>query len=314
MDSTHINLKVCEEKRQYLSEAIRKLKTVQSNLNDIHTALSRVSNPETYTAVRTALERTYTELESRIGTAETMESAFDQVIAIYRQAENKLLQEALERAKKLEELLAPVHAALDFMGLIPGAGALFDGANALCYLTEGNPKDALWAGIGAIPVGGDAAKAVKDAGKVAELAKDAKKADKALEAAEAAEKAAEKAKKAAKTGKKAEDAAESGKTSLPETKYITQKLQHEYKHAGDFGIEGNWNNSNAMKYQQTIQNHIDTAPDIYFSKYRGEDIYVYYNSETGLGTYVDLAGNYVAGWKLSKEQIQYHIKNGIKIK
>ena len=235
MDSTHINLKVCEEKRQYLTEAIRKLKTVQSNLYDIHTALSKVSNSETYMAVRTALERTYTELESRIGTAETMESAFDQVIAIYRQAENKLLQEALERAKKLEELLAPVHAALDFMGLIPGAGALFDGANALCYLTEGNPKDALWAGIGAIPVGGDAAKAVKDAGKVAELAKDAKKADKALEAAEAAEKAAEKAKKAAKTGKKAEDAAEGAST---------------FKAASAYGID-----MENLNFSKTVQNH-----------------------------------------------------------
>ena len=247
MDSTHINLKVCEEKRQYLTEAIRKLKTVQSNLYDIHTALSKVSNSETYMAVRTALERTYTELESRIGTAETMESAFDQVIAIYRQAENKLLQEALERAKKLEELLAPVHAALDFMGLIPGAGALFDGANALCYLTEGNPKDALWAGIGAIPVGGDAAKAVKDAGKVAELAKDAKKADKALEAAEAAEKAAEKAKKAAKIGKKAEVAAQSGKdtkviSNLGKEIDITPSSNHAFVHNNP-GTRGTPNSS-----------------------------------------------------------------------
>ena len=99
-----------------------------------------------------------------------------------------------------------------------------------------------------------------------------------------------------------------------EVKYTTSKLQHEYKHASDFGVEGNWNNSKAIEYQKAIQNHINGATDVYLSSYRGQDVNLFYNSNTGLGAYVDLAGNYVGGWKLSPKQVQYHITNGIKIK
>ncbi|WP_292464155.1 hypothetical protein [Methanolobus sp.] len=31
------------------------------------------------------------------------------------------------------------------------------------------------------------------------------------------------------------------RTDLPSTKITTQKLQHEWKHASDFGIDGKWN-------------------------------------------------------------------------
>jgi len=105
-----------------------------------------------------------------------------------------------------------------------------------------------------------------------------------------------------------------GSHSLPEINFETSKLQHEYKHAGDFGIEGNWNKSKAAEYQQAIQNHIDNASDVYLSTYRGQKVYVYYNPETGLGSYVDMNGNYVSGWRLSEKQIEFHTTNGKKIK
>lgn len=101
---------------------------------------------------------------------------------------------------------------------------------------------------------------------------------------------------------------------MPETSYTTPKLQHEYKHANDFGINGSCNKSKIKEYQQAIQNHINNASDIYISKYKGMDIYVYYDKKTGLGSYVDLNGNYVAGWKLSERQVNFHIKNGKKLK
>jgi hypothetical protein len=104
------------------------------------------------------------------------------------------------------------------------------------------------------------------------------------------------------------------KTKLPNTEYTTSKLQHEYKHAGDFGIEGNWNGNNAKLYQKAIQNHIDTAPEIYKSTYRGKDVHVYMNKNTSIGAYVDMEGNYVGGWKFNPNQINYHLSNGIKIK
>lgn len=101
---------------------------------------------------------------------------------------------------------------------------------------------------------------------------------------------------------------------LPKTQYGQSKLQHEYKHAGDFGVTGNWNSSKALEYQEAIQHHIDTAPEVYKSTYRGNDVYVYLNQETSLGAYVDMNGNYVGGWKFTINQINYHLQNGTKIK
>lgn len=102
-------------------------------------------------------------------------------------------------------------------------------------------------------------------------------------------------------------------SKLPNTKYTNSKLQHEYKHAKDFGVEGNWNKNKAVEYQNAIQNHIDTASNVYQSTYRGQDVYVYLSQDTGLGAYVDMTGNYIGGWKFSSEQINYHLTNGSKI-
>ncbi len=104
-----------------------------------------------------------------------------------------------------------------------------------------------------------------------------------------------------------------GSDLLPDIKFKMSKLQHEYKHAGDFGIEGNWNKVNGNKFQQAIQNHIDNASEIYKSTYRGSDVYVYYDPKTGLASYVDMDGNFVAGWKLSKEQLEFHTTNGVRV-
>lgn len=102
-------------------------------------------------------------------------------------------------------------------------------------------------------------------------------------------------------------------SSIPETQFTVNKLQHEYKHAGDFGITGNWNNSKAVEYQQAIESHISSATDIFISKYKGDDVYVYFNSRTQIGAYVDYRGSYVGGWKFSQNQINYHMNNGIKL-
>ena len=101
---------------------------------------------------------------------------------------------------------------------------------------------------------------------------------------------------------------------LPDTKFTTKKLQHEFKHAGDFGVTGNWNKATSEAYQKAIKNHIDTATDVYKSTYRGDDVYVYINRNTGVGAYTDMSGNYVGGWKFNSDQMNFHLTNGTKIK
>ncbi|GAA4459357.1 hypothetical protein GCM10023189_32960 [Nibrella saemangeumensis] len=66
------------------------------------------------------------------------------------------------------------HAALDVAGLIPGAGEIADGVNALLYLAEGNKTDAALSAAAMIPIAGWAAtgaKFYKTVDKAVDLAK-----------------------------------------------------------------------------------------------------------------------------------------------
>ena len=69
-----------------------------------------------------------------------------------------------------------------------------------------------------------------------------------------------------------------------------------------------------LKYEKAIKDHIDGATDIFKSKYRGDEVFVHFNKKTGVGTYTDMNGNYVGGWKFNQKQIDFHIQNGVKIK
>lgn len=91
-----------------------------------------------------------------------------------------------------------------------------------------------------------------------------------------------------------------------------RKLQHEFKHAGDFGITGKWNKQNASAYQQALENHVTGKnTQTITGTYRGTiSVTHYFDPTTGLNIMVDMKGNYVAGWKLSSDQIKYLTTTG----
>jgi hypothetical protein len=65
------------------------------------------------------------------------------------------------RWPELGTLSTATHTTLDVVGLIPGAGEIADGANALIYLAEGNKTDAALSVTAMIPIAGMAATGVK---------------------------------------------------------------------------------------------------------------------------------------------------------
>jgi len=88
-------------------------------------------------------------------------------------------------ANAADEALDNTHTVLDGAGMIPGAGAVFDGINAGLYAAEGDMANAALSGVAAIPGYGDAVKA-------ADKANDVRKAvDKGTEAAQAAVKSSD---------------------------------------------------------------------------------------------------------------------------
>lgn len=90
-----------------------------------------------------------------------------------------------------------------------------------------------------------------------------------------------------------------------------QKLQHEFKHASDYGITGNWNNANRSAFEQALRTQISSVQNPIIGTYRTEIQVVYfYDPLTGVDTMVDTSGNFVVGWKLSPAQIQNLLRSG----
>jgi hypothetical protein len=90
-----------------------------------------------------------------------------------------------------------------------------------------------------------------------------------------------------------------------------RNLQHEFKHAPDFGVTGNWNNTNRAAFAQAISDHIDNAPIVIQGTYRGTTpVTHYYNPATNLWAAVDSNNQFAAGWNLYPSQYNDLIQNG----
>ena len=90
-----------------------------------------------------------------------------------------------------------------------------------------------------------------------------------------------------------------------------KQLQKKFKHAGDFGVAGNYNRANAQKYNQAIQKHLNSSgtkeiPGIY----RGKPVTFHTNPDTGLTVIQNPNGSFLSGWKLNPQQLKHVLKDG----
>ncbi|MCU7843179.1 MAG: RHS domain-containing protein [Candidatus Thiodiazotropha sp. (ex Monitilora ramsayi)] len=93
--------------------------------------------------------------------------------------------------------------------------------------------------------------------------------------------------------------------------FSQRQLQHAFKHAGDFGITGNWNKANGNAFQDAIMSHIgNPATEIIQGTYRGKPANHFYNPNTGLNVIRDENMNFLSGWRLSTQQRHYVSKTG----
>jgi len=90
-----------------------------------------------------------------------------------------------------------------------------------------------------------------------------------------------------------------------------KQLQKKFKHAGDFGVEGNFSKANAGKFNQAIQKHIN-APGTKEIQgvYRGNPATFQTNPNTGLTVIQNPNGSFLSGWKLNPQQLQHVLKDG----
>jgi RHS repeat-associated protein len=86
--------------------------------------------------------------------------------------------------------------------------------------------------------------------------------------------------------------------------FSRSQLQHAFKHAGDFGVAGNANNKTLAVFSSAVQNHVDDVATVALQgTYRGANVTHFVNPATGLNVIKDAAGNFLSGWKLSKQQL-----------
>ncbi len=90
-----------------------------------------------------------------------------------------------------------------------------------------------------------------------------------------------------------------------------EQLQRKFKHAGDFGVIGNYSRANAAEFSRALNQHInsDTVKAI-SGTYRGNPVTHYLDPGTGLNVIADPAGNFVSGWRLHSAQLQNVFSRG----
>jgi peptidoglycan hydrolase-like protein with peptidoglycan-binding domain len=83
------------------------------------------------------------------------------------------------------------------------------------------------------------------------------------------------------------------------------QLQSKFKHAKDFGIQGNQNKHSLQAYQKALEMHIK-SPDTKIIKgtYLRQPATHYYNEKTGLNIIRNDKGEFLSSWKLSERQIE----------
>jgi RHS repeat-associated protein len=95
--------------------------------------------------------------------------------------------------------------------------------------------------------------------------------------------------------------------SFPES-----NLQHEFSHAGDFGVKGNWNKQTGAEFQKALQD-IVSGPNTkeYVIEFRGQSGFrAFLDQPSGKAVIFDQNGAFRAAWDLGADQVRGIVVNG----
>ena len=98
--------------------------------------------------------------------------------------------------------------------------------------------------------------------------------------------------------------------SVLNTIFENKQLQKKFKHASQFGVLGNCSSTTLRLFREELIKHMK-ANTACFGHYRNKPVYHYYDPNTKLNVMVDfITGEFISGWKLSKEQVEHMELNG----
>jgi RHS repeat-associated protein len=89
--------------------------------------------------------------------------------------------------------------------------------------------------------------------------------------------------------------------------FTESQIQMKFKHAGDFGVFGNWSKANGVKFGEALTQHINAAgTEVIAGSYRNANssALFYINRQTGLGVVTSRTGEFIYGAKWGPKQIE----------
>jgi hypothetical protein len=108
------------------------------------------------------------------------------------------------------------------------------------------------------------------------------------------------------TAAKAAPVAGTGTATAPGITTTPIDLQRKFKHASDFGIVGNYNPTSAKLFDAAVKAHVE-SPGVQEinGSYRGNPARIFVDPKTRLAVITKPSGEFVSGWRLTPEQLQY---------
>jgi hypothetical protein len=96
------------------------------------------------------------------------------------------------------------------------------------------------------------------------------------------------------------------KASIP-----AKQLQSKFKHAGDFGVKGNYSKATAGRFAKAIKDHIKLkSTETIKGKYRGQDSIIFIDRSSRIGVITKSDGQFISGWKFTAEKVSHLFTKG----
>lgn len=96
------------------------------------------------------------------------------------------------------------------------------------------------------------------------------------------------------------------KASIP-----AKQLQSKFKHARDFGVEGNYSKANAGRFAEAIKAHVKRkSTEVISGSYRGNPARIFSDRNTGLTVITKPSGEFVSGWRLTTVKLGHLLSTG----
>lgn len=96
------------------------------------------------------------------------------------------------------------------------------------------------------------------------------------------------------------------KASIP-----AKQLQSKFKHARDFGVEGNYSKINAGRFAKAIKDHIKSkSTEAVKGKYRGQNSVIFIDKSSRIGVITKSDGQFISGWRFTAEKVSHLFTKG----